>query len=1044
MAYIKQEFIERIKDKTDIADVIGKFSDLKKKGKYLFCLSPFGVEKSPSCMVDTVKQRFKDFSTGMAGDVFTFLMEREHLTYPQAVEWLARHHGIDIEYENEEWAKEKEKRALKKESLRPLVMSAHRHYLKAFRDLPEDHPARKEIFEKRQYTQEEVVEWGIGYAPGGKFIADHIARIGKTKEAQEVFMVGEKGYDKYWDRVVYPIHDENGLLVGFAGRDVSGSIDAAKWINPSENPLYNKEKTWYALHKAKDAIRKAGEAWIVEGYNDVIGWHKGGIANTIAPCGTAITDRQIQILKRYCSKVIICMDGDKAGVKSAVKHIPMFFRAGFNVQVVVLPEGQDPDDYSRLVTEDLHVSLLPYNKNGFSVLLDHHVQGDEIQKSRGAKELVELVASLEDDAYHEIFLGWISKTAGLKRTKIDQWFRDASGKLNEEKEAVKWYLLPDEIKTDLKVLRPDIEKYGMFIDGNRIWMMTGEEKPYTFKDVSNFSIEIIQHMHDEKFPMKLVRIRNIVGEERIFDVMSDELNTPQAFDNAMTRHGNYLWTGGRNEFQRLRAFLFDRMGVGSKIEVLGWQPDNFWVWNNGITIPKTGTQPIDDNGCFKLKGTSYYIPSANKIYVNNPFKFEPQKKVVLVESVDTFTAYASMMMKVHRQHAITGILFTIASIFLDIIEDKLGNFPLLFLYGPASSGKDQLIDCCQSFFGRPQTPIHIGNKVSTAKAQVRKFAQFRNMVVHLSEYRPGDQQLDELLKGFWDRRGYERGTMDSAYGTEVVPVSSSVIFTGNHYPEDDALITRVICEEMTKTEFSMEEKQNYRILKDMNKKGFSSFTAKMLDHRELWADRFKEVFRKVETQMKADLEFLSSHDRMISNAAVLGAAYELMKDLVQFPFTFNQFVAHMKDGLERQVRKLNTASTVVKWWDCFLAAVRTKTDPLKHGREFEVKDNLLFFNFTHCYNRVMAQWWAQYHEQTPSKSKITDIIKKDNFFVEEKACHRMDERRSSAWVIDIQKMSIYGDLMDAIEWQKKDTPNVPPVDIEPATGQDKPKDDFPF
>lgn len=1056
MPYIKESFIETIRERADIADVIGSFIKLKKKGSRLFAISPFTDEKTPSFCVFTDTQRFKDFSSGRSGDVITFLMEHQHLTYPEAVEWLAKKYGYDVEYENAEWAKEKEKKALHKESLRPYMLAALRRYQQELFALPEDHPAKHELVH-RGYTEEDIAEWEIGYAPGGKLIFNELKKINKLKEGKELFLVGDKA-DKYWNRLIYPIHDANGLVVGLAGRDLTGEKKVAKWLNPADTPLYKKDKIWYALHKAKAAIRQRDEAWVVEGYNDVIAWHKYGIANTVASCGTAISDRQIRMLKRYTTRVLLCMDGDEAGRAAMVKRVPAFLAAGFTVECLLLPEG-DPDDFCRQhrkALESGEFELEPYlvaeygKINGFKLLIDHYISGTETARASGAKKMAEMVAMVQDDGEVEIYLGWIAKESGLKRSLIDKWYKDAVGKRQEERSLNARFLLPHSVKEDINNLKDDIEKYGMFIANNRIWMLTGNEPPFTFKEVSNFTIEIIQHMHDEKLPMKLVRIRNIYGDERIFDVPSENLNTPLAFDNAVTNHGNFLWTGGRNEFQRLRSYLFDRMGVGYKIEVLGWQPEKFWVWNNGITIPGKGTKPIDENGIYKTENASYYIPSANHIYANNNFKYTPQKKVVILESPVTFTAYTAKMIEVHRQHAITGILFTMASMFLDIIEDKLGNFPLLFLYGPASSGKDQLIECCQSFFGRPQSPIHIGNKVSTSKAQVRKFAQFRNMIVHLSEYRPGDQQLDELLKGFWDRRGYERGTIDSAYGTETVPVHSSVIFTGNHYPEDDALITRFICEEMTKNDFSAAEKKRYRELQDMNKDGISSLTTAMLNARSVWEEKFKETFRKVENTLKGEFALIASHDRMISNMAVLGAAYELMKDFVQFPFSWNDFVAHQRISLERQVRKLNTASVYMKWWDCFLAAVRTKQDPIKHGKEFRIYDNRLMLNFTHCYNRVSQQWWAQYHEVAPSKSKVSDMLLKHESFIEKKDSVRMDGTRSgartSAWILNLGLVDVNKELLEAVSWQIKEGTDMPTLPGENNTNDNplSPQMEVPF
>lgn len=1070
--YIKQDFIERLKEQAEITDIVGKYADLKREGSVFKCLSPLGNEKTPSFTIWPSSQRFVDYHTDKSGDVISFVMERENLSYPQAIEHLANMVGMPVEYEDAEWAKEKTRQIQKKENLRPLLVAAHRQYIDKLREIRSalfDHQALAEI-RKRGYTQHEVTDWGLGYAPGGKFIADQLIQKGQLEAGKELFLVGDKSYDKYWDRVIYPIHDENGLLIGLAGRDVSQPKEnekrqskTAKWINPADTPLYKKDKTWFALHRAKDAIKKSGEAWILEGYNDVIAWHKHGLENTISSCGTAVTPTQIRVLKRYCTKVVFCFDGDAAGTRATIKLLPIFISSGFQVDIVRLPdsldgEPQDPDDFVRTFSDSISKHSLAkmmqepgVRENGFQTLMDYHIQGTELEKASGARVMVRIVASVEDESYQEIYIGWIAKQSGIKETKIRSWFKSSVSEAQDEKETVRRYQLPKDVTVPLNEIIKDIERYQMFIGNNRIWMMQGTERPYTFYAASNFSIEIIQHMQDEKLPMKLVRIRNIHGDERIFDVPSENLNTPQAFDNSMTNHGNFLWTAGRNEFQRLRMYLFDRMGVGEKIEVLGWKEitknEGFWVWNNAISIPGQGTREIDQNGVFKYHGsghadpvasaaseTSYYIPSANRIYKHNAFKYTPQKKVILMQPKASFSEYVGKMIEVHRSHAISGILFTIASTFLDIIEDKLGNFPLLFLYGPASSGKDQLIDCCQSFYGEPQTPIHIGNKVSTNKAQVRKFAQFRNMIVHLSEYRPGDQQIDELLKGFWDRRGYERGTIDSAYGTETVPIHSSVIFTGNHYPDDDALITRFICEEMTKTEFSLEEKKNYQQLKDMNKLGISGFTAELLNHRALWRDKFKETFRMVESNMKKDLTVASSHDRMISNAAVLGTAYELMKDVLQFPFAWHDFLSHIRTGLESQVRKLNTASVSVKWWDCFLASIRTKTDPLRHGKEFEIQDDKLFFNFTHCYNRVITQWWAQYHELNPSKSKITDMIKKESAFIEEKNSHRMKERKSSVWVIDLNQLAIYDDLYEAVEWQKRENTDMAPAAVPQIPG----------
>jgi DNA primase len=1037
MPYIKDTCANHIKENSDIVKTISHFIEIKKKGANYSACCPFHNEKTPSFVISPSKEMYKCFGCGAAGNSVSFVMQHKNANYPEALEIIASLNNITVEYEDAEWAKEKEERSKQKEKLRPLLNEANKKYLQELKKLSENHPAIQEI-KRREYDEDIIAEWEIGFAPGGKLIHSYAIQNKLLNQAKELGLCGEE-YDKYWNRVTYPIRDINGLLVGIAGRDVSGNEDSAKWINPTNSIIYNKDKIWFGLNKAAKEITKQKEAWIVEGYNDVIAWHRHGLINTISPCGTAITKNQLTRLKRLTENIILCMDGDNAGKKSMLKNIPEMLSMGFRVFVVSLPDC-DPDEYVRKHEEEIQKKSLTKlinnketRKDGFQFLMEHKISGDDLSKAQGAKDLCKIISQIEDESYRLIYSGWLIKESKIPKKQIDTWIKTETESNKDNTQEATWYLLPKEVKSNLKELKPVIDNYGLFIDGNKIYVRTGDEKPFTFKEVSNFSIEIIQHMQDEKLPMKLLRIKNIHGEERIFDVPSQNLDTPQLFDTTMAGQGNFLWIGGRNEFQKLRKYLFDKMGVGQKIEVLGWQPDGFYLFNNAVVRPGEGIKEIDENGIYKNGKVSYYIPSANRIYQNNDFKFTPQKKVRLLRSNVTFSAYCSKMKEVHREHAITGILFTVASMFLDIIEDKLGNFPLLFLYGPPSSGKDQLIECCQSFFGIPQTPIHIGNKISTSKAQVRKFAQFRNIIVHLSEYRPGDQMLDELLKGFWDRRGYERGTIDSSYGTETVPINSSVIFTGNHYPDDDALITRVIAEEMVKTDFGPKEKKAYQELKDMYKSGISYITAEMVQHRKIWEDRFKETFRKVEGELKSDLEIAATHDRLISNVAVLGATYELMKDVVLFPFAYNDFVSHIRKGLDNQLRKLNTASVSMKWWDCLLAAIRTKQDPLRHGREFEVKDDKLYFNFTHTYNRVATQWWAQYHENVPGKSKISDMIKKDRTFIEEKSCHYMENNRTSVWVVDLTTIPIKNDLNDAIEWQKMEGTDIPVRNIAPAT-----------
>ncbi len=1038
MAYIKQDFIEKIKDSADIVDVISVFcKDLKKKGANHFCSSPFSEDKTPSLSVDPVRQRFKDFSTGKGGNAINFIMELERLTFPEAIEWLAKHTGHEMEYEDSELAEKRAKEERRKDTLRPVLLSAHKHYMQTFQDLPEDHPAQKEIFEHRGYETSVVTDWEIGFAPGKQFLRKKLEENKLIKEGTELGLIGPKA-DKYWNRIVYPIRDRNGLLVGFAGRIVPEDSDkkTAKWINPKESILYHKSKIWYGLDRAARAITKSREVWIVEGYNDVIAWHYHGLENTIAPCGTSISEEQLNHLVKLKAKVIFCLDPDAGGIKAMLKYIPQCLRKGLFVEVVELP-GMDPDDFVRDHQQSIHdqgmakaIASKSERSEGFKILIKHHLTGSETEIARSTKELAQLIGQLKDDYLRDMYAKWLAAKSKTKVTLVNHWvkesFLETQFPAMQPKEDEN-YLWPAEITEDREQYVSTVVKYGLFQANNKIWMQRGVDRPYHFKSISNFSIEVIQHMKDDKFPSKLIRVCNVSNQETIFDTPSKNLNTVQSFRAALSDQGNYLFRGNLEDLNRLEAFLYDHMGVGRKIEILGWQQPGFWAFNNAVIIPGKPPIEINSNGVYQHEKTSFYIPSANEIYKDQIMRFQPQKKVQLTANENlSFTQYTSAMMKVHRNHAINAILFTVASIFQDIVVSQLGNFPIMFFYGQASTGKDQLIECCQSFFGEPQVAINMEGGISTAKAQIREFAQFSNMLAHLSEYMTGDSKLDGVLKGLWDRRGYKRANLDSHIGTDTIPILSSVMITGNHYPDNDALITRLIIEEMTKEDFTPSEIRDYEQLQDMTKSGISHFIPELLKHRKHVQTNFTKVHRRINETLKEDLGFDNDKvtSRLLSNIATLGAFYQLIGDDILFPFQWPDFISHSKLTLGRQLRKMNTASVSNKWWNCFLVAVRTKNDGLTEGREFSIDGDKLIFNMRHTYGRIASLWTAQYQERPPSMSKITDVIKRESYFKEEVRASRSigggnltKSGKTSGWIIDLKLLDIHDDLLKVVEWK---------------------------
>lgn len=1182
MGYIKSEYIDKLLDRANIVEVVRFYlSDLKNAGSSFRAKSPWSEDRTASLMVSPAKNIWKDFSTGKGGNMISFVMEKEMCSYPEAIEKIAGIYNEVVEYEQTEFYEKKKDLLDKKEDLRKVLKLTHELYYKVYADLPEDHPAKVEVQQHRLYDEDTIAEWGIGFAPQN-FLHDKLKNSGYINQGKALGLINDQ-WDKYSQRVVYPIHDNNGLIIGLSGRDVSGKTNAAKWINPpvnAENILYNKSKVWFGLHKAKFEIRKKREAFIVEGYNDVIGFHNYGLPNTVAPCGTAITPEQINEIKKLCTRVVFCMDPDKAGKAAVLKQIPEFIKAGFSTQVIIL--DLDPDDFTRKYHDVIAISggidhLFNVNGvriDGFRLLIDEHIKKDyleleslyntaqanrkvllekfnhqkqnlsdakngieaellvennklkeieisqgkkseeytekymivsalklkletakqdlrnfslpeldrqtrdlaiiekdfqsayissEITRSAGAKHLCKLILSIEDSSLFEIYLGWVQKESNLTKSVINSYIKELRSEIepDDSDDQFMIYELPKEVAKKYKFseLERNIKIYGMFMALNQIYMSINskDDRVVRFASISNFMIEILQHMNDEKYPTKLIRILNVHGKEVIFDTLSENLNSPQNFYNTMSSHGNFNFKGNNQDLAALRTYLFDNMGNGRKIEVLGWQPDGcFWAWNNKIITEEGHDVPMDENGVFVHKDIHYYIPSANKIFKHSSSKYNSQKRFKVIENNISFEMYMAKVLKVHRDHAISGLLFGMASLFQDIAVEENGNFPILFLYGPGGTGKDELAYIIQSFTGLPQIPINLEGGASTLKAKIIELAQFKNGISQLSEYKRGDDKVDGTIKAIWDRVGYKRGSIESRIAIDTVDIESSVILTGNEYPNKEPIIIRTIWNEMTKNQFSKEEMEAFDELNDMTQKGISGYSNQLLQYRMIYKEHFSKKYRFWKGLLKQ--HFPDVAGRIHSNLSVLATTYQIFRDEanVAFPFSQSDMIDHFRKGIEHQISKINSASIMVKFWECFVTSLRgNKEDRIQVNHIVNIEGNILYFNWTHVFAKIERQWWMQYKEPAPNKNTVKDELKKSGLLVEEKTAHSFDSgrqaNRTSAFGINMLQLqeNVRQDIIGSIMFQTSENTMFPDdLMSKDATEQEalpfKPEDDGHF
>ena len=1005
-----------------LSDAIQKLgTELKKKGAQHTGSCPFHNEKTASFQVSDGKGIYKCFGCGEGGNnAVQFYMARKGLSFPEAVEAVANDFGIHLERTDTEQDKQYMQQQDKLVTMAALNESALKQWRKF--EVPED--------AKRHANWQ---EFEMVYAPKANTILDAAGKKVLPRRLADVGLLSysdknEQWFDFFRNRILFPIRNDKGLLVGFGGRAIDPA-EKAKYINTKSTELFDKSRTLYGLHLAKGEIRKRGFAYLVEGYYDVMAMHAAELPNTVAPCGTALTVEHIKLLKRFTDTLVLVMDGDKAGVKAAEKAARLAIENGMQVQVCILPEGMDPDDMvQKAAPKEALETIEAHTTDGVLWLASsiYNAKDNPAQRSNQLKEIAQLVVAIEDPFTQSAYVADIKKALKLSGNAFEKLVANTNrtelrkdvNNTNEYKVADgKPYTLPKGVKVGWDKVAKMVTNYGFFIHGQKIWMSRkgGEtddgSQSYFFKDVSNFSIRIIQHMQDEKKPMRLVEIHNVHGRKITFDTSTDDFVSEAAFRKMIEGKGNFSWMGKGTDFERLMLKLKEDMGDGRMVHILGWQPEGFWCFNNKVVQQDGSTITPDSYGQFQVDKTSYYIPSGNELYATNEFKFGPQKLVKYSEPKAKLEDYYKMMKGVHREYAYTAILFGIATVFSDVIYQQLQSFPMLFLYGPAGTGKDQLIHATQSMFGHPQPALELTGAANTAKGTMRDLAQFRNLPGHWSEFRNG-KGLEDMLKGIWDRKGYKRGTIDHAFANEVLPVLCTLIFTGNDYPTNDALIDRFIGLELTVNQFDAEADKRYNELKETILGGVSGFITQILPMRADFERDFWKQHKAATKELKKHLANLQVSSRMVQNAATLVATLDLVEDKLPLPFTKAEYLQHLYNAYEKQLTKRSTGSATMRFWECVLAAIRDKNNPLRPNFDFRLDGNRLTLQWSAVYQAYQIRCYQLFHERAESRAVLDDDLKKSGAFLEAKGSVRFKESKTSGWVFDTSKIG--GDFAESL------------------------------
>ena len=422
--------VDEVKTRLAIEDVVGEYVQLKRTGRNFKGLSPFAAEKTPSFVVSPDKQIWHDFSSGKGGDMFSFVMEVEGLDFKAALELLARKAGIDLAQFRQPGAGANS--GPSKERLHELLDLAAKFYQVQF---SKNQTALEYVFKKRQFSKATALEWRLGYSPNnGTALVDFARTKGFSElEIKQAGLSSNSSYrglsDMFRGRLMIPLQDQQGRVIGFTARLLTDDKDAPKYINTPQTPLYDKSRHIYGLHLAKESIRKGGYSVIAEGNLDVISSHQAGVRPVVATAGTALTEQHLKGLSRFSGDIRLSFDADKAGLAATERAIPIASKVKVSLSIITIPSGKDPDE---LIQQDpaAWVNAIESPSYALDWLIERYQQQLDISSAEGKRKfsdiMLPVVRDLNDAVERDHYLNTIADLIAVSRQALEQKYDQAT------------------------------------------------------------------------------------------------------------------------------------------------------------------------------------------------------------------------------------------------------------------------------------------------------------------------------------------------------------------------------------------------------------------------------------------------------------------------------------------------------------------------------------------------------------------------------------------------------------------------------------------
>jgi DNA primase len=494
-------------DAAEITDVIQDFVSLKKRGVNFLGLCPFHNEKTPSFTVSPAKGIYKCFGCGRGGNSVNFIMEHEHLTYPEALKYLAKKYHIEVV--EKERTPEEIQQQNERESMLIVLNFAKKYFAETLFHDDEGISVGLSYFKERGFRHDTLKKFGVGYSPEQRdaftkaaltagYKLDFLTKTGMTI-ARENYK-----FDRFHGRVIFPIHSLSGQVIGFGGRILKTDAKAAKYLNSPETDIYHKSRALYGIYQAKSAIVSNNKCYLVEGYTDVLALHQSGIENVVASSGTALTPDQIRLIKRFTPSITILYDGDEAGLKASIRGVDLVLEEGLNVKIVVLPDGEDPDSLSKkLSTSEFNDFILSHEKDFIrfkTELLVKDAENDPVKRAGLIREIVRSIAVIPDGITRSVYLKECStilhsdekllyfEMNKIRRKNTEQKYRNTTYREEVAPLPQKQPVPGQESDIRSEAQEREIIRLLLFYGQNELFALEGEEEEEKFISVGEFII----------------------------------------------------------------------------------------------------------------------------------------------------------------------------------------------------------------------------------------------------------------------------------------------------------------------------------------------------------------------------------------------------------------------------------------------------------------------------------------------------------------------------------------------------------------------------